>query len=471
MDTIRAKKIAKELNGKRVGGWTILDYINNGKAAVILRAVKGEDTAALKIFDPELIERFGKKTQLIRVQREKKLIGKSHPNLIEIKDGGECENTGYIYVAMAYLPWKKLSQLTPDFPREYITTTIQQLADAAKYLEDNGLAHRDIKPDNIIISDDFSSAMLLDLGVLRPFGLSEITDDNEQKVFVGTLRFSPPELLYRKEEDSVEGWRAVTFYQLGAVLHDMIMRRQLFHDVTDPYAALVDAVRDNIPEIAAEDVNNNLILLARSSLVKNPKERLSITNWEQFLKPIKESESIDSIKERISKRTVIFSQQEKDNVDKINEETEYRRFRQLEYITNKIKNLIRDICLGNKECFPRFEINHELKENNSEALIFISFSPSRQPFLLCTGTLVLFISLSDLPDEITKINFLAFASNKNIVKTHYDDFESRHLFSGQYDESIILSKISLILFSFIDKCQECKEVQDVKPVLLGLPLE
>lgn len=471
MNTIRAKRIAKELNGKTVGGWTVLDYIDNGKAAVILKAVKGKETAVLKIFDRELIERFGKKTQLIRVQREKRLIGKSHPNLIEIKDGGECEDTGYIYVAMAYLPWKKLSQLTSDFPREYIATTIQQLADAAKFLEDNGLAHRDIKPDNIIISDDFSSAMLLDLGVLRPFGLSEITDDHEQKVFVGTLRYSPPELLYRKEEDSVEGWRAITFYQLGAVLHDMIMRRQLFHDVTDPYAALVDAVKESTPEIAAEDVNINLIILARSSLVKDPTKRLSITNWKQFLNPIIESESIDSIKERILKRTVIFSQQEKDNADKINEETEYRRFRQLEYITNKIKNLIRDICLDNKECFPRFEINHELKENNSEALIFISFSPSRQPFLLCTGTLVLFISLSDLPDEITKINFLAFASNKSIVKTCYDDFESRHLFSGQYDESIILSKISLILFSFIDNCQKCKEVQDVKPVLLGLPLE
>lgn len=470
MNTIRAKRIAKELNGKTVGGWTVLDYIDNGKAAVILRAVKGKEIVALKIFDRELIERFGKETQLIRVKREKELIGKSHPNLIEIKDGGECENTGYIYVAMAYLPWKKLSQLTPDFPREYIATTIQQLADAAKYLEDNGLAHRDIKPDNIIISDDFSSAMLLDLGVLRPFGLSEITDDHEQKVFVGTLRYSPPELLYRKEEDSVEGWRAITFYQLGAVLHDMIMRRQLFHTVTDPYASLVDAVRDNTPEIAAEDVNNNLILLARSSLVKNPKERLSITNWEQFLKPIKESESIDSIKERIAKRTVIFMQQEKDNVDKINEETEYRRFRKLEDITNRIKNLIRNVCLGDKEYFPRFEINHELKKNNSEALIFISFRPSTQPILLCAGTLVLFISLSDLPDEITKINFLAFASNNSIVNISYDDFESRHLFLGQYDESIISSKISLILFSFIEKCQECKEVQDVNPVLLEIPL-
>ena len=471
MNTIRAKRIAKELNGKTVGGWTVLDYIDNGKAAVILRAVKGEETAALKIFDHELIERFGKETQLIRVQREKELIGKSHPNLIEIKDGGECEDTGYIYVAMAYLPWKKLSQLTSDFPREYIATIIQQLADAAKFLEDNGLAHRDIKPDNIIISDDFSSAMLLDLGVLRPFGLSEITDDHEQKVFVGTLRYSPPELLYRKEKDSVEGWRAITFYQLGAVLHDMIMRRQLFHTVTDPYAALVDAVRYNIPEIVAEDVNSNLLLLARSSLVKDPTERSSMTNWEQFLKPIKESESIDSIKERIVKKTLIFRQQEKDNGDKINEETEYRRFRKLEDITNKSKNLIRDVCLGDKECFPRFEINHKLMENNTETLIFISFRPSTQPLLLCTGTLVLFISLSDLPDEITKINFLAFASNNSIVNVPYKDFESSHLFSGQYDESIILSKISFILFSFIDQCQEYIEVQDVKPVLLKMPFE
>jgi len=372
---------------------------------------------------------------------------------------------------MAYLPWKKLSQLTSDFPKEYIATTIQQLANAAKFLEDNGLAHRDIKPDNIIISDDFSSAMLLDLGVLRPFGLSEITDDNEQKVFVGTLRYSPPELLYRKEEDSVEGWRAVTFYQLGAVLHDMIMRRQLFHDVKDPYAALVDAVKENIPEIATEDMNSNLILLARSSLVKDPTKRLSMTNWEQFLNPIIESESIDSIKERIAKRTVIFMQQEKDYIDNINEETVYRRFQKLESITNKIKNLIRNVCLGDKVCFPRFEINHEHKENNSEALIVISFRPSTQPILLCTVTLVLFISLSDLPDEITKINFIAFVSNTSIVNISYDDFESSHLFSGQYDESIILPKIRLILFSLIDQCQEYGEIQDVKPVLLELPLE
>jgi len=471
MDTIRAKIIAKELKGKTVGGWTVLDYIDNGKSAVILRAVKGGETAALKVFDRELIERFGKGTQLIRVQREKGLIGKSHPNLIEIKDGGECEDTGYIYVAMAYLPWKKLSQLTSDFPREYIATTIQQLADAAYFLEGNDLAHRDIKPDNIIISDDFSSAMLLDLGVLRPFGLSEITDDNEQKVFVGTLRYSPPELLYRKEENSAKGWRAITFYQLGAVLHDMIMRRQLFHDVTGPYAALVDAVRDNIPEIASEDVNINLILLARSSLVKNPTQRLLMTNWGNFLNPIKDSESVDSIKERISKRTVIFRQQEKDNVDKINEETEYRRFRKLEDITNKIKNLIRDVCLGDKECFPRFEINHELMENNSEASIFISFRPSRQPFLPCTGRLVLFISLSDLPDEITKINFLAFALNNSIVNISYDKFESSQLFLGQYDESIIFSKISIILCSFVDRCQEYEEVQGINPVLLEMPLE
>ena len=117
-----------------------------------------------------------------------------------------------------------------------ILPLIAQVASAAQFLEDNGLAHRDIKPENIGVSDDFSHATLLDLGVLRPVGLSNITDEGEQKAFVATLRYSPPELLYREEEDNVEGWRVITFYQLGAVLHDMIMRYPIFREYGDPYA-------------------------------------------------------------------------------------------------------------------------------------------------------------------------------------------------------------------------------------------
>jgi hypothetical protein len=67
----------------------------------------------------------------------------------------------------------------------------------------------------VAISHDFEHCTLLDLGVIRPVGIAEITDER-QRHFIGTLRYSPPELLIREEQDTPEGWRAITFYQLGA---------------------------------------------------------------------------------------------------------------------------------------------------------------------------------------------------------------------------------------------------------------
>src|SRR4030043_74679 len=106
MDEIRAKRMAAELVDHQMSCWTVREYINYGNSVVILRATRDAKEAALKVFDPDLVERFGLATQLSRIRRETDLIGKSHKNLIEIMDGGECTSTGYLFVAMAYLPHK-----------------------------------------------------------------------------------------------------------------------------------------------------------------------------------------------------------------------------------------------------------------------------------------------------------------------------------------------------------------------------
>jgi eukaryotic-like serine/threonine-protein kinase len=118
-------------------------------------------------------------------------------------------------------------------------------------------------------------AVLLDLGVLKPFGVTGLTD-NEQKQFVGTLQYSPPEFLIRVEDDSAEGWRAVTFYQLGAVLHDLIMKRPIFADQADPYGLLARAVERVVPRIDSREVPADLVVLAASCLQKDPKLRLDL---------------------------------------------------------------------------------------------------------------------------------------------------------------------------------------------------
>ena len=108
----------------------------------------------------------------------------------------------------------------------------------------------------------------MDFGVIRPFDLSNVTDEGDQRYFVGTLQYSPPELLFREEQHSLEGWRAITFYQLGAVLHDPLMKKPLFSDLSNPYARLVRAVEREVPRVDSTEADADLRLLAQNCLAK-----------------------------------------------------------------------------------------------------------------------------------------------------------------------------------------------------------
>jgi len=280
----RAEDLLYQLRGRSVGNWQVQNLINYGKSGAVFRAHDSQRTAALKIFDPELVARYGELTQLTRIQRELSLRGRCHPHLVQIFDGGKCAATNHLFLVMQHVPGKPLGAVLNSIQRPRIRLLLQQLAGAAKFLEDNNLAHRDIKPDNIVIDPNTGDATLLDLGVLRPISSeSSATDDGEDH-FVGTLQYSPPEFLLREEEDTLDGWRAVTFYQLGAVLHDLIEGRPIFVEFTTPFARLVNAVQHTAPTFQATDVPD-LVRLAQNCLVKPPDTRLQLVTWNDFLCP------------------------------------------------------------------------------------------------------------------------------------------------------------------------------------------
>ena len=280
----RAEDLHRQLRGRSVGNWHVQELIRYGKSAAVFRAHNSQRTAALKIFDPELVARYGELTQLTRIKRELSLRGRCHQHLVQIYDGGKCPTTNYHFLVMQHVPGNPLSAILNTIQRTRIPVLLQQLASAAKFLEDNHLVHRDIKPDNIVIDPDTGDATLLDLGVLRPISFeSSATDDGEDH-FVGTLQYSPPEFLLREEEDTFDGWRAVTFYQLGAVLHDLIEGHPIFVECRAPYARLVNAVQDTAPIFQATDVPE-LVRLAQNCLVKSPTTRLQLVTWNDFLCP------------------------------------------------------------------------------------------------------------------------------------------------------------------------------------------
>ena len=305
MDKYSVEKLGANLLGQTVGGWLVEKYINHGKSAVVFLASKGAQRAALKVFDPEIVDRYGREAQRKRIERERSLMGKSHPNLVSVYDGGEQGE--FLFVVMEHFNGKNLAEVLLDIPPSEVRSLISQIALAAKFLEEASFAHRDIKPENIGISPDMKSAKLLDFGVVRPFDLSNVTDEGEQRYFIGTLQYSPPELLFREEEQSIEAWRAITFYQLGAVLHDLLMREPLFEESKNPYARLVRAVEREIPLVDNPEADADLRLLAQNCLAKAPGHRLDTVKWEDFRQP-KVADPMEAARRRIAQHRVAAAQ-------------------------------------------------------------------------------------------------------------------------------------------------------------------
>ena len=134
-----------------------------------------------------------------------------------------------------------------EYSEDFILKVLQTLVKTTEDLLQKGIAHRDIKPENIMV-DGNHDIILMDLGVLKLVGLKSFNDD-EEKAFVGTLRYAPPEFLTRMEEDSLNGWRAVNLYQIGATLHDLVMKEELFIEKI-PYSNLVIAIKDDSPKVS-----------------------------------------------------------------------------------------------------------------------------------------------------------------------------------------------------------------------------
>ncbi len=312
MDFAEAKVFSDKLiAGQEVAGWKLTGYISHGKSAVILHAQHAERVAVLKVFHPALTEQYGREAQQVRVNRERTLIEKRHENIVNIIDAGMCENTGHFFVAMEVAEGRPLNEVLHLIPPQNIAVLIEQLASAAMQLEMWGFTHRDIKPSNIHVNEDFSSLKLLDFGVMKPHGDSSATLLQVSKAFIGTHQYSPPEMIHGREEDSLNGWRAITFYQIGAVLHDLIIRKPIFYNATGRHADLVVAINNEQVVVASDEVDNHLCSLATRCLLKKPLERLELVCWEDFMisdsEPVKPSLSArkDALQKRLRLNNII----------------------------------------------------------------------------------------------------------------------------------------------------------------------
>jgi eukaryotic-like serine/threonine-protein kinase len=449
MDKARAHQWFSELLGTEVAHWRPVELLGAGKSAIVVKADRGGASAALKIFEPEIVERFGLPAQLERIKRECLLIGRDIPHLVKILEGGQDSATGYLYVVMELLapPWKSLDEQIGSVPRDKIWSLISAVASAASGLETLGLVHRDIKPSNIMVSPDFEQCRVLDLGVMRPIGATSITDEISRP-FIGTLRYSSPEFLLREEKDTIEGWRAITFYQLGGVLHDLIMRRPLFVEFSEPYARLVKAVQEHIPTVDAPDVHTDLLLLCKNCLLKEPDLRFRCVTWEHFNPPAITAESAaEAARERVKNRHTINSMQRLTvpHPDHVRRQMQIAR----ETVTDSLKSAVREIVSTDE--FPLSAIV-DIPVNDPAASLFdVQFEQSEEHEVDAPFAVRFEICVLDANERVSRIT--CRGPSRGVVT---GPASAETLFVGVFEHEAVRPSIRDHLYVLLDRIQGSK---------------
>jgi serine/threonine-protein kinase len=194
--------------------YTIEREIGRGGMATVYRAhdLKHDRPVALKVLHPELAATLGPE----RFQREIMLAARlQHPHILTVLDSGEV--AGQLWFTMPYVEGESLrDRLTREhqLPVDDAVRIVGEAAEALDYAHRHGVIHRDVKPENILLTE--AHALVADFGIARALGGADSV--TQTGVAVGTPAYMSPE--------QASGSRALDgrsdVYALGCLLYEML---------------------------------------------------------------------------------------------------------------------------------------------------------------------------------------------------------------------------------------------------------
>ena len=257
------------LEGKLLGSrYEIIEKIGNGGMATVYKAkdLVLKRYVAVKILreeyttDNEFIKRFNTEAE--------SAASLTHPNIVSVYDVGKEGNL--YYIVMELIKGKTLKEIVEEggpLPWKWSVNIAIQIASALEVAHKNNIIHRDIKPHNIIITED-GTAKVTDFGIAKAVSNSTITAFGTT---IGSVHYFSPEHARGGYTDAKSD-----LYSLGVVLYEMVTGRVPFDADTPVSVALKHMQEKPVPPIelnpAIPQSLNDLILKA---MEKDPNMRYS----------------------------------------------------------------------------------------------------------------------------------------------------------------------------------------------------
>jgi serine/threonine kinase PknH len=201
------------VDGTQFGRYRLLDLLGRGGMGEVWRAF---DTATDRVVAVKLLPAHLADDDVYqqRFRREAQAAASlNEPHVVPIHDFGEID--GRLYVNMRLIEGRDLNNMLRGGPLEPVRAVhvIDQIASALRAAHRIGLVHRDVKPSNILVTED-DFAYLIDFGIARATGQAGLTSTG---TMLGTCSYMAPERLSGGTADA-----RVDVYALACVLHECL---------------------------------------------------------------------------------------------------------------------------------------------------------------------------------------------------------------------------------------------------------
>jgi serine/threonine-protein kinase len=254
----------------QIPGYQVLSKIGKGSMGVVYKAkqLSVDRVVAIKI----LLDSLAQNKEFIkRFEREAKIAARlSHNNIVNAIDAGEVD--GHYFFVMEYVEGDTIKDRLDKhktFDEKEALRIVLATAEALKHAHSRGLIHRDVKPENIILTKD--GVKLADLGLAR------ITDDekwglSEAGMAIGTPYYISPEQVRGQTNIDIRA----DIYSLGATLYHMITGRVPYGGET-PSEVMRKHVDPKVNIVPPDHLNTNLSgglgMVVETMMAKNREHR------------------------------------------------------------------------------------------------------------------------------------------------------------------------------------------------------
>ncbi|HEX7019694.1 MAG TPA: serine/threonine-protein kinase, partial [Gemmatimonadaceae bacterium] len=259
-----------ELNSSTQRRYEIEKELGRGGMATVYLARDQQTNrhVALKVLLPDLAASIGAARFLREIALGEVL---QHEHIVSVLDSGEID--GSLYYTMPYVDGESLrdrltrqKQLTID---ETLVLT-RQIADALTYAHAKGIIHRDVKPENILLSGD--RVWVADFGVARAVTVAGGETLTKTGMAVGTPTYMSPEQALGSKDITP----ASDIYSLGCVVYEMLAGQPPFAGA-NPMALLAKHSLESVPSlrVVRQSVSEELEDAIFCALEKTPADRFA----------------------------------------------------------------------------------------------------------------------------------------------------------------------------------------------------